>query len=116
MISGSKSIVIEPVGEDGYCFTFTLPAGKMFVSKIFDTVESASFAANEMRSGHSDKFSIIKKIAPTNDTYFIMCADDGNPVGQSDLFELVTYMELAIEHLRKHLPLARVLLPSNPDK
>ncbi len=115
MISKSKAIVIEQVGEDGFCFTFALPGGKMFVSKLFDTVESASFAAKEMRCGLSDKFSVLKRIAPTNDTYFIMCAADGSPVGQSDLFELVTYMELAIEHLRKCLPLASVLLPSNPD-
>ncbi len=113
MISRSKSIVIEPAGEDGYYFTFALPGCKMFVSKFYDTVENTFFAVEEMRSGLSDKLSIIRRTTPTNDVNFIFCAVDGNPVGQSDAFELVTYMEIAIEHLCKYLPFASVIPPSN---
>jgi len=105
----SGPIEIQAAGENGYYFTFALPYHKRFVSRFFTSPSEASLAANLMRSEVLVDSLMHKCISTTGGVYFVLNDSNDEPVGQSTIFDFVTHMEIAIEHLRKNFPFAPTL-------
>lgn len=106
MAQKQKPIEIQSAGDDGYYFIFSLPYHKQLVSRFYNTPSEVDYAVKSMRSHVIVESSIRKHTSPTGGVYFVLFDSNGEIVGQSTIFDLVTHMEIAIEYLRKHFPLA----------